>query len=207
MKRELQTMSKKLIGKEILIFDFDGTIADTGPLHEIAFKEILATYNVNFDYKDIAGKRTKEAINYILKREGRKITEDELNNLEHDKQKKVRALIKTKLEPIEEVTEFLNWAKEKYCLTIYTSGSRRTIEISLESLGYSRYFNLVVCSEDVMKGKPDPEGFLKIIDITKHKKTKALIFEDSESGIEAAKLAGIDYIDVRNGFFKSFSFC
>ena len=208
MKRELQIqiMSNKLIEKEILIFDFDGTLADTSTLHERAFKEILKPYSINFKYKDIAGKRTKDAIDHIIQCAGKEFAKDELEKLVHTKQKLVRKLIKSDLKPIEGVNEFLAWAKKRYFLALCTSGSRETIEISLEKIGYLNFFNLMICSEDVSNGKPNPEGFLKIINITKIKKNNALIFEDSEIGIEAAKRAGIDFIDVRNGFFKNFRF-
>ena len=190
----------RLAGKRLLIFDFDGTVADTSPLHAMAFSKVLAPWGVVVNYPSIAGMRTLDAMRQCLAAQGRAVPEAELESLTREKQAEVRRLIAAGLAPLPGVDEFLQWARKGYRLAMVTSGSKQTVELSLEKLGYSGLFEPILCAEDVERSKPAPDGFLKCLALAEVPPGEALIFEDSEAGFVAARAAGVDYEDARRFF-------
>ena len=194
-----------LRNKTLLILDFDGTIADTSELHKLAFVKVLEKYSIPFDYRKIAGQKTINALRNCFKHANYKIKDSELNDLVKDKQNVARKLISedNNIFPLPGVYDFLHWAKDQFILVVASSGSRITVTLALEKLGYADFFKSVICAEDILNSKPDPEIFLKALSITKCSKNEAIIFEDSDSGIQAAQASGISYIDVRELPFTS----
>lgn len=185
-------------GKNALIFDFDGTIADTTPLHARAFKETLAPYGVAVDYASIAGLKTRDAIVSCLRAEGRYEADFDLPELVGEKQRRARGLIAEELMPIPAVEAFLVRARSRYRMALVTSGSRATVTFALRKLGYENWFDPIVCAEDVARAKPAPDGFLKALAALQARPDQALVFEDAESGFEAARAAGLAVVDVRS---------
>lgn len=183
---------------KFIIFDFDGTIADTSLLHEAAFQKIFEPFQISINYCEIAGKSTKEALEYILRKNNLELNHEEKNHLIIKKQFLVREKIKysSSFKSIPYVKEFINKLSQLYTLGIASSGSRQTIELALTRLDLIKYFKYILCSEDVKKSKPSPEIFLKIIKLAKFKREEALIFEDSYNGIKASNAAKIPVIDV-----------
>ena len=90
----------------------------------------------------------------------------------------------------------------KYRLTFASSGSRDNVMLGIKKMGYSHYFEYILCSEDVKETKPSPMIFEKILLLTKTNKDEVIIFEDSSKGIEAAKKSKIDFIDLRDITFN-----
>ena len=185
-----------LDGKRLLIFDFDGTVADTSPLHAAAFEETLAPLGVPVDYPSIAGLKTSDAIRQCLTAAGKMVSAKELDTLVSEKQSKVRQMIGKGLSPLLGVDEFLRWARPRYQLGMVTSGSRATVSLALASLGYETWFEPLICADDVQHAKPDPEGFLKLLEITGVTPNSALVFEDSAAGFSASRQAGLEFVDV-----------
>jgi HAD superfamily hydrolase (TIGR01509 family) len=191
-----------LKGKELLIFDFDGTVADTSILHEKAFKFVLSPLEIDVTYSQIAGMKTREAMLYCIKKAGAIIPEDLLKDLISIKQEHVRKMMTNELRALEGVDNFLHWARQHYKLAMATSGSRLTVKKALEILGYTDWFSPLVCAEDVSFSKPDPECLAVILNLTGVKKSKALVFEDSEIGILAAERANLTCINVGHPEFS-----
>lgn len=192
-----------LRGKCLLIFDFDGTVADTTPLHAAAFSEVLAPLGIEVDYSCIAGLKTLDAMRQCLHRAGRVLDESVLASLVTAKQQSVRNMLSHTLQPLPGANDFLLWARPRFRLAMVTSGSRGTVSLALGQLGYTGWFDPLICAEDVQKAKPDPEGFLAVIERTGVSTKQALIFEDSAAGFAAANSAEIDFCDVRYGLFTS----
>lgn len=186
-----------LRGKRLLIFDFDGTIADTTPLHAAAFSQALAPLGIAVHYPDIAGRKTADALRHCLTGAGREFTEADVMALTAEKQRRVRQMIARSLKPLPGVHDFLQWAKSRYRLAMYTSGSRGTVSLALDKLGYTGWFDPLICADDVACAKPDPEGFLTVLRLTGISASEALVFEDSDVGFLAASVAGLAYFDVR----------
>ena len=192
--------------KKLMIFDYDGTIADTSPIHERAFQDILNPLKIKFNYSDYAGQRSFDVIKNCFHNNNQTISDSKVLNLVEKKQFIFRKIIKDKIKPIKGADEFIKYAFSKYHLCIASSGSKINILNGLEILNLSKYFNEIICAEDVQRAKPDPEIFNKTISLTKFTNEEALIFEDSNSGILAAQRAKIDYIDIRNLSFENLLF-
>jgi HAD superfamily hydrolase (TIGR01509 family) len=184
-----------LRGKSLLIFDFDGTIADTSPLHARAFESVLAPMGVGVKYEHIAGMRTLDAIYQAFERNAVTVDDETAKYLAQQKQIVVRELIQASLEPLPGVLAFIDWAVPRFGICMVSSGSRATIQMSLQVLGLDGVFSPLICGDDVSRGKPDPEGFLMALSMTDTAASNALVFEDSESGMRAAVAAGIEVID------------
>jgi sugar-phosphatase len=189
-----------LKGKHLLIFDFDGTLADTSPLHAQAFEKLLEPHGVVVNYPSIAGMKTSDAMRKCLLTADIVLPNAEIDKLTLAKQSYVRELIRQQLLPLPGVEAFLKWTRSRYRLALYSSGSRGTVELSLEKLGFSGWFDPMLCAEDVNMAKPAPEGFKKILQIMKLSTDSAIVFEDSEMGILAATRAEIEVVDVRPPF-------
>lgn len=190
-------LTEALQGKRLLIFDFDGTVADTTPLHTAAFTEVLAPLGVAVDYPRIAGLKTLDAMLQCLNGVGRTLDEAEIAALVAAKQQRARQMIGEALKPLPGVDGFLRWARPRYRLAMVTSGSRGTVNLALEKLGYTGWFDPLVCADDMARAKPDPEGFLQVLRMTGVPAEEALVFEDAEAGFLAAGAASLAYVDVR----------
>ncbi|MEQ1594208.1 MAG: HAD-IA family hydrolase [Casimicrobium sp.] len=200
MKSE-QSLEQLLVGKRLLIFDFDGTIADTSPLHASAFTQVLAPLGVPVDYSSIAGMSTGDALRMLFSQNGRELPPALLAELVSRKQSMVRDMISSHLLPMPHVDDFLRWARSRYRLSVATSGSRGTVRLALAALGYEDWFDPVVCADDVLRSKPHPDVFLAVLRLTQTAAVEALVFEDSDTGIAAAAAASLRACDVRLGAF------
>lgn len=186
-----------LNGKRLLIFDFDGTVADTTPLHAEAFRQALSPLGVSVDYDRIAGMKTRDAINQCGLEANKQWDAEQIDALARQKQDLVRRAISKGLQPLPGVDGFLRAVRGRFKLAMVTSGSRGTVDLSLETLGYSTVFDPVICAEDVINAKPAPDGFLKCLEVTQMAPVQALVFEDSQAGFASARAAGIDVVDAR----------
>ncbi|MFZ2739262.1 MAG: HAD-IA family hydrolase [Burkholderiaceae bacterium] len=199
-----EALHKLLPGKRLLVFDFDGTLADTSHLHAVAFNEVLEPWGLCVDYPAIAGLRTLDALAVCFATVGVNVPQSQLQQLTHTKQTRVRMLIQKELRPLSGVDEFLRWARPRYRLSLYSSGSRGTVTLAMEKLGYTGWFDPMLCAENVIHAKPHPEGFLKVLAMACIDAEYALVFEDSDAGIEAAERAGLATLDVRATPFEKF---
>lgn len=191
------SLARALSGKRLLIFDFDGTIADTNPLHAQAFADTLSPFNISVCYSQIAGMRTVDALISCFQHAGVAMPDREiLQSLTAEKQRRVRELITTSLQPNFLIDAFLVWAKSHYPLALVTSGSRATVTMALIKLGYQSLFQTQIFSEDVNYAKPDPEGFLLALSRHNCHPSQALVFEDSQAGFQAAMAAEVSVVNV-----------
>lgn len=188
--------SARLRDKRLLIFDFDGTVADTSPLHAAAFSEVLAPFGIDVDYPSIAGLKTADAMHCCLHSNDVEMDDVRIIGLVAKKQRLVRKMIGEGLRPLPGVDDFLRWARPRYRLAMVTSGSRGTVSLALQALRYESWFDPLICADDVVTAKPDPEGFLLALRLTGTELVDAVIFEDSTAGVQAARAAGIDCWDV-----------
>ena len=199
---KIKEIKIKLSEKKLIIFDYDGTIADTNNLHANAFKSTLEDYIKDFEYSSIAGLKTFDALKLCLYKNKIKLSNKEIHKLVKKKQSMFKLLAEKHIKPIEGVNDFLAWANTKYRLTVASSGSRDNVMFGIEKMGYRNYFEYILCAEDVKATKPSPMIFEKILLLTKTNKDEVIIFEDSFKGIEAAEKAGIDFVDLRDITFS-----
>lgn len=187
-------LQELILSKRLLIFDFDGTIADSTPLHARAYGETFAPLGIAVDYDRIAGLKTAAAVDQLAREAGRSLDADQRARLIAEKQERARALIGEALEPMAGSLDFIRAARRRFLMALCTAASRPTIDLSLRRLSLEDVFDPVVSGDDVAAGKPDPETFLKALRHHRAKPREALVLEDSDSGVEAARRAGIDVL-------------
>jgi HAD superfamily hydrolase (TIGR01509 family) len=187
-----------LAHRRLFIFDLDGTLADTSPVHAAAFAAALAPRGIDVDYASVAGLTTAAAMERLLAGAGQSASAAELTALVAAK----RAAARTLMADVQEVagaSAFVNRAAAHHRLALCTSAARSTAEATLEKLGLSGRFDPVITADDVRHGKPSPEGFLAVLAHAGCIASDALVFEDSDAGLAAAAAAGIAAIRIGEG--------
>jgi len=181
------------------IFDLDGTLADTMPVHykacQIVCNEKGFDFPEDYFYQE-AGKPTLEVFRNLVKMLGKDI---DGNVLGQAKEEKFLELIPT-VKPLEMVAEVARSHKGKIPMAIGSGGQKHSVDLTLKVIGFDGFFDSVVSCDDVEKHKPNPDTFLKAAEEMGISPKDCVVFEDGDPGIEAAKAAGIQWIDVRDYF-------
>jgi len=178
-----------------LIFDLDGTLADTMPIHYMAWKNAAARYGIDFSpvlFMELAGiplYPTVEKLNQIF---GKSVDPKELGNIKEAEFEKNMHLTPE----IKVVTDLVRANYGKLPMAVGTGGSRRLSLKTLEIIGLRKYFDVLVTSEDVASFKPHPETFLKCAQLIGVAPEDCEVFEDGILGMQAARSAGMMVVDV-----------
>jgi beta-phosphoglucomutase-like phosphatase (HAD superfamily) len=186
---------------EGLIFDLDGTLADTMPFHFKSWKIACNKYGADID-KDFLRKYTGAPSWVIAEKIIKKWNLDETITIEMLMNEKLSEFYKEqhKVKPIQPVVEI---AKKYYGIipiSVGTGGHWEAVERTLEITGLSKYFDIIVTANDVENFKPHPETFLKCAKQMNVDPGKIEVFEDGDLGIEAALVAGMTPTDVRSWY-------
>lgn len=192
----LSPLARLLSRKRLLIFDLDGTLVDSSPIHARAFQEVLAPHGIEVDYAEIAGMPTDAAVDKLSSGAGVALDESERARLVSAKRERALGLIERELVAIEGATEFVRAAEGRFHLALCTSASRAGATASLARVGLTGSFDPVVTAEDVRRGKPHPEPFLIAIEAHRAEVMESLVFEDAESGLAAAAAAGVEAVRI-----------
>ena len=182
-----------------IIFDLDGTLVDSLPYHHESWRIFFKNNNLEeHDFsevlKEYKGGGTLELMTSVF---GDMYTKDELKKMTDDKEIIFRDIYKSKIYPIEGLIKFLDNLKENnILLSIGSNAIRKNVLMTIEKLGIIDYFSSIICGDEVSKGKPDPEMYLKTLSNLKMDKNECIIFEDSIEGVTAAKNANIKVIGV-----------
>lgn len=184
-----------------LIFDMDGVIIDSEPLHKKIEQDILIELGVNLplDEHFKFASMGKEFWNIIEKRYGynRKTTADELHKEKATRYLKV--LTSKPIIPIEGLNELVSFAKSKgLVLAVASSSSVYNINLVLKAIGLERYFSLIVSGEQVLNNKPYPDIYLKTLALLNLTPGECIVVEDSTNGVKSAKGAGMFCVGFRN---------
>ncbi len=171
-----------------LLFDLDGTLADTDPLHFLAWREALRPYGLQVDpefyRKRISGRLNPEIVQDLLSLEG-----EEARRLIEAKEARFRELAKS-LKPTPGLREFLDLAQKKGLRWgVVTNAPKENARHVLGALGLEP--PLLVLAEEVGRGKPDPLPYRVALERLGVGPGEALAFEDSPSGVKSAVGAGI----------------
>ncbi|MCA1957812.1 MAG: HAD family phosphatase [Nitrospira sp.] len=192
-----------------VIFDFDGVIADTEPLHFEALRRTLATVGVTLTepdyYANYLGFDDRGCIVEALCANRIPVTEPLVHDLMREKARAYLAAIRDHLVIFPGVREFVEEAASVYPIAIASGALRAEIELVLEQAGIRKAFCHITSAEDVAKSKPDPEPFLRALAGLNQERPDArlradacLVVEDSLPGIRAAKSAGMKVLAVTN---------
>ena len=190
MKLELPTRSFRAY-----LFDCDGTIVDSMPLHYIAWKKALAEWNCSFDeqlFYAWGGRPVTEIIAALNLRDGLNMPVDAVARRKED----LYLELLPQVQAIPEVVEHIE-AKHGHIPLAVVSGSRRDSVLgSLTALHLINKFDALVCAEDYARGKPAPDCFLVAAERLGVPPEDCLVFEDTDLGIEAATAAGMPSVRV-----------
>lgn len=177
------------------LFDCDGTIVDSMPLHYVAWKTSLAEYNCVYEEKLFyawGGRPIREIIQLLNDMQGLNMPVDEVA----EKKEALYHKLLPELKGIPEVIEHIDAQHGRIPFAV-VSGSRRSSVIgSLTALGLLDKFDTLVCAEDYKRGKPAPDGFLLAAERLGVAPAECLVFEDTYLGIEAATAAGMASVKV-----------
>ncbi len=181
---------------EALIFDCDGTLADTFAAHYRAFREALTAYNVEFTaafYAARLGLSRHQMLAALEAETGRAIDDDDIRVRTPDMFVAHAHVIR----PIAFTNDLARLHKGKLKLAVASAAQRRMVDTSLTQIGLIDLFDTIVTIEDVAAGKPAPDLFLKAAANLDVAPARCHVFEDSDEGIEAAHRAGMAVTDIR----------
>jgi beta-phosphoglucomutase family hydrolase len=179
-----------------LIFDCDGTLADTMPLHWRAWQSITGKYQLQFSeerFYALGGVPSRD----ILKMLGReqRLTIDPLV-VAREKEAAYLPLI-AQVEPVNAVVGVVRENHGKLPMAVASGGTRTIITQVLEHLGIARFFDALVTSEDVSRQKPFPDIFLEAARRIGVPAQHCRAYEDTALGLQAIRAAGMEAVDVR----------
>jgi len=173
-----------------LIFDLDGTLADTMPVHFMAYKHILADYGIDFTPELFASLAGIPAVGTIEKLNEIFGTSMDAEKVGHFKEAEYEKIMH-KMKPVDPVIELVENYHGKLPMAVGTGGYKRLAWKSLEILGLDKYFEILVAAEDVARPKPFPDTFLRCAELMGVSPDQCQVFEDGDPGIQAAKSAGM----------------
>lgn len=177
------------------LFDFDGTVADTMPVHFAAWNHALGFFELTLTFEQHhgwAGRPTREIVRLLSELHGVDLPVDEIMKHKENYYLKSGEAVKG----IVPVVEIIRASHGKIPMAIVSGSRRKPVESTLKQLGMSHYFDLLVCAEDYVHGKPEPDCFLHAAAALQVEPKDCLVFEDGMLGIQAAHAAGMECIRV-----------
>ena len=179
-----------------LIFDMDGTILDTEPTHRKAWREVLGRYGMRFDEQamiGLNGSPTWRIAQFIIE-----ANQGDLDpyRLAAEKTAAVKEMLLDSVRPLPLMDVVKAWHGRRP-MSVGTGSESAIAEALLTHLGVRHYFDAVIAADHVKNHKPAPDTFLLCAQSMKVEPTRCVVFEDADFGIQAARAAGMDAVDVR----------
>jgi beta-phosphoglucomutase len=197
-----------------VLFDFNGVIIKDESIHRELLDELLLSENLPPQGKEFwqvcVGRSDRSGLRELLKLRGRFVTEEYLDKLIAKKaiayRQRLEQLVTVPIYP--EVVQFIQQMYERgYKLAVVTGAIRSEVERVLERAEIARYFETLVCGDDINQSKPDPEGYLLSIDRLNKlhpelnlQPSECLAIEDTFAGIQAVKSAGIQVVAIAHTY-------
>lgn len=183
---------------EAVLFDVDGTLCDSDPLHHYAFQVMLQEIGFNggvpiteeFFIQNISGKHNDDIADILFpgdRERGLKFCED--------KEAMFRRLAKEQLKPIDGLYKLKKWIEVLGLRRAAVSNAPKpNAELMISILGLSDFFEAVILGSDCEHAKPFPDPYLKALEVLQVSKDHTVVFEDSVSGIKAGVAAGMPVV-------------
>lgn len=182
---------------EALIFDMDGTLVDSGKVHELAWVATLDKYQIPVDrglMRSLSGMTTQRTLQKLVE-QFELIVTTSIEEMSSHKQSLVSANIVKHVKPTR-----LKALAEKYYgklpMSVGTGATTAEADAMLRHCGLRHLFVHVVGAESVSRPKPSPDTFLKCAELMDVKPSACIVFEDAMLGLQAAKAAGMRAVDV-----------
>jgi beta-phosphoglucomutase len=181
-----------------VVFDFNGTLSDDEPVLCEIFMHLFAEHGKPMsaqEYFDrLAGLSDPEIVRTWLGKD-----HPDVQAVIDERIRRYRAAVADGSTVHEHVREAVRYAAEQVPLAICSGAARAEIEPVVEAAGIASCFRAIVSSDDVVHGKPDPEGYAKTLAILGVAPADALVFEDTEAGIASARAAGVGRVLAMRG--------
>jgi len=179
-----------------LIFDLDGTLADTMPAHYLAWQEALKHTGLHFPeekFYSCGGMATVKIVELLCAEQG---IEADAGAVAQAKYEAFFPYI-GQVKRIDPVVQIAYDNHGKLPMAIATGGRRPTADQTIAQIDIGHLFSHVISADDVAHHKPHPETFLRAAELLGVDPTKCVAYEDADPGVESAKAAGMQVIDVR----------
>lgn len=182
---------------DALIFDCDGTLVDSMPLHHRAWRAAFAENGARFDFDwplflSRAGKGLHETVHELNEQFGEALDVERVVAAQHASYERWLSEVRA----IEPVVELARRYGATHPMAVASGGQRELVRRTLEVIGVAALFSHVVCRADVRFGKPHPESFLRCAELLGVEPRRCVVFEDAEPGIAAAIAAGMAWVAV-----------
>lgn len=187
---------------EALIFDCDGTLADTMPLHWRAWEQTARHYELHFTeerFYALGGVPARNILAMLFVEQER--TGLDAHKIAKEKEERYLQLL-PEVKPIEPVVELARVCRGRLPLGIATGGSRPAIPRVLQALGILDWFGAVVTSQDVRNPKPAPDPFLEAARQLGVDPKRCRAYEDTDLGMASIRAAGMEAVDVRPWYLR-----
>ena len=193
-----------------VIFDFNGIIVDDEPIHLGLFQRVLGEEGITLTeaeyYARYLGFDDRGAFTAAYRQHGKSLGQPKLDELISRKAAYYREDIKTKIRVFHGVEKLVPDLARELPLAIASGALRNEIQMILSSIGLLNEFRAIVSAEDVIRGKPEPEIFLKALAQLNTSRdgapnisaSECLVIEDSKEGIRGARRAGMKCLAVTN---------
>jgi HAD superfamily hydrolase (TIGR01509 family) len=184
-----------------VIFDMDGVLVDTEPYYFKSNRALFAELGFTVpkeEYVHFVGSSAQLMWSTLKRKFSLKQTVDELIEMEYAAHRKNIAAVPA-LVPIPGIRAFLERLRGGGAsLAVASSSPRRVVELTLGKAGLAEFFPVTVCGEEIERGKPHPDIFLKTARLLNAPPADCLVIEDSPRGIEGARAAGMKTVGFRN---------
>jgi beta-phosphoglucomutase family hydrolase len=180
-----------------LIFDCDGTLADTMPAHYKAWTAMLGRFGIPFPeprFYAMGGMPTAQIIRVLAADAGVALADVDAMVFEKEQGFLTHLAAVTPIEPVMAIAAAY---RGKLPIAVASGGYRDTITRTLDRLAIRDWFDAMVTAEDTARHKPDPDVFLEAARRLKVTAAACVVFEDTDIGLEAARRAGMQSVDVR----------
>ncbi|MEU8813377.1 HAD family phosphatase [Actinoplanes sp. NPDC048796] len=177
------------------LFDCDGTIADSMPIHYKAWQQALEEWGADFGeelFYAWGGRTPVAVIQELNARQGLAMPVDAVNER---REQVFRELLPT-VAAVPEVLEHIEEAYGRVPFAVVSGSSRESVTASLTALGLLDRFDVMVCAGEYLNGKPDPECFLTAAAALGVAPERCVVFEDADLGLQAAAAAGMQAVRV-----------
>jgi len=174
------------------IFDCDGTLADSMPIHFRAWRNAFETHRASFDFDwklfySLAGIGHRDSVLLLNERFGDRLDPAAVAGT----QAATLDTLFAEVGPIEPVVALARSLAKTHPVSVGSGSSRLHVLAALDAIGLGGFFEHIVSKDDVTRSKPDPETFLKCAEQMGVPAEQCLVFEDGELGLEAARRAGM----------------